>query len=92
MAAASVDGMAAVDQNLYSRQLGGLGQETMGKLILMDVLLVGLRGLGVEIAKNLILAGPRSVTIFDPTPTTIEDTGYNVRRERPRGAHWLPDS
>jgi ubiquitin-activating enzyme E1 len=30
----------------------------MGKLIKMKVAIVGLRGLGVEIAKNLILAGP----------------------------------
>ena len=36
----------------------------MGKLVKMDVLIVGLRGLGVEVAKNLCLAGPRSVTLF----------------------------
>jgi len=27
----------------------------------MNVVIVGMRGLGVEIAKNLILAGPKSV-------------------------------
>lgn len=43
----------------------------------MDVLIVGLRGLGVEIAKNLCLAGPRSVTLFDPEPTTPIDVGAN---------------
>jgi ubiquitin-activating enzyme E1 len=42
--------------------------ETMGKLIKMNVLIIGCRGLGVETAKNLILAGPASVTIYDPTP------------------------
>jgi ubiquitin-activating enzyme E1 len=41
--------------------------EVMGKLIKMNVLIVGARGLGVETAKNLILAGPASVTLFDPT-------------------------
>jgi len=30
----------------------------MGKLIKMKVLISGLRGVGVETAKNLILAGP----------------------------------
>jgi len=30
----------------------------MGKLAQMRVLIVGMRGLGVETAKNLILAGP----------------------------------
>ncbi len=47
-----------IDTNLYSRQIGTFGLETMGKLVKMKVLIVGMRGLGVEIAKNLILAGP----------------------------------
>jgi len=42
--------------------------ETMTKLIKLKVLIVGLRGLGVETAKNLILAGPKTVTLFDPHP------------------------
>lgn len=56
-----------IDTNLYSRQIGTFGLETMGKLIKMNVLIIGCRGLGVEIAKNLILAGPKSVQIYDPT-------------------------
>jgi ubiquitin-activating enzyme E1 len=51
--------------------------ETMGKLIKMNVLIVGLRGLGVETAKNLILAGPASVTLYDPTPVRINDLSSN---------------
>jgi ubiquitin-activating enzyme E1 len=51
--------------------------ETMGKLIKMKVLVVGLRGLGVECAKNLILAGPASVDIYDPTIVKINDMGTN---------------
>lgn len=47
-----------IDTNLYSRQIGTFGIETMGKLIKMKVLIIGCRGLGVETAKNLILAGP----------------------------------
>lgn len=31
----------------------------------MNVLIVGINGLGIEIAKNLILAGPGSVTLYD---------------------------
>jgi ubiquitin-activating enzyme E1 len=53
--------MDKIDTNLYSRQIGTFGLETMGKLIQMNVVIVGMRGLGVEIAKNLILAGPKSV-------------------------------
>lgn len=51
--------------------------ETMGKLIKMNVLIVGCRGVGVETAKNLILAGPASVTIFDQTLVSINDLGSN---------------
>ena len=44
-----------VDTNLYSRQIGTFGMETMGKLIKMKILIVGLRGLGVETAwENLL--------------------------------------
>jgi ubiquitin-activating enzyme E1 len=49
----------------------------MAKLIKMNVLIVGLRGLGVETAKNLILAGPKSVTLFDPTPVSWGDLSSN---------------
>ena len=62
-----------IDTDLYSRQIGGkigtFGIETMGKLIKMQVVIVGVRGLGVEVAKNLILAGPKSVSLFDPALT-----------------------
>lgn len=51
--------------------------EAMGKLVKMDVCLIGLRGLGVETAKNLILAGPRSVTLVDDTKTSMRDLGAN---------------
>lgn len=66
-----------IDTNLYSRQIGTFGLETMGKLIKMDVLIIGCRGLGVEIAKNLILAGPKSVQIYDPTQVSVADLGSN---------------
>jgi ubiquitin-activating enzyme E1 len=63
--------------NLYSRQIGTFGMETMSKLIQMKVAIVGLRGLGVEVAKNLILAGPKSVELYDPEITKISDLGAN---------------
>jgi ubiquitin-activating enzyme E1 len=66
-----------IDTNLYSRQIGTFGLETMGKLVQMRVLIVGLRGLGVECAKNLILAGPHSVDLHDPTTVAINDLGSN---------------
>ena len=70
-----------IDTNLYSRQIGTFGIETMGKLIKMNCCIVGLRGLGVEIAKNLILAGPKSVYLFDPEMTKVNDLGANFYTE-----------
>ena len=71
------DEIGEFDENLYSRQLGVLGKETMGKLIHMKVLLVGLRGVGIETAKNFILAGPRVVAIHDDEIVQIQDLGAN---------------
>ena len=63
--------------DLYSRQIGAYGIETMGRLVNMRVVLVGMQGVGVEIAKNLILAGPGSVVLCDDHPTEMKDIGAN---------------
>lgn len=47
----------------------------MKRMAASDVLIIGLSGLGVEIAKNVCLAGVKSVTLSDPTPTTLPDLG-----------------
>jgi ubiquitin-activating enzyme E1 len=67
---------AAAAEDL-SRMEGEYGARMIGKLKQMDVLIVGLKGLGVETAKNLILAGPHSVTLYDQQPTVVEDLGAN---------------
>eukprot|EP01100_Stratorugosa_tubuloviscum_P008145 TRINITY_DN3391_c1_g2_i1.p1 TRINITY_DN3391_c1_g2~~TRINITY_DN3391_c1_g2_i1.p1 ORF type:complete len:1034 (-),score=479.85 TRINITY_DN3391_c1_g2_i1:116-3217(-) len=54
-----------IDLGLYSRQLYVLGLETLVSLGKANVLISGLRGLGAEIAKNVILAGVKSVTVHD---------------------------
>ncbi|KAG6833805.1 hypothetical protein H0H87_011739 [Tephrocybe sp. NHM501043] len=64
---------AAIDEGLYSRQLYVLGHEAMKRMAASNVLIVGLQGLGVEIAKNIALAGVKSVTIFDPELVTVHD-------------------
>ena len=55
-----------------------------------SVLIVGLNGLGCEIgtndssvmtltpAKNVILAGVKSVTLYDPEPVTLTDLSTQV--------------
>jgi len=74
--------MSSLEENkdmmdLYSRQIGTFGVETMKKILTLDVLIIGVRGVGVEAAKDVILAGPRSVTLYDPTPVSISDFGAN---------------
>uniref|UniRef100_A0A8C9ZB94 E1 ubiquitin-activating enzyme n=1 Tax=Sander lucioperca TaxID=283035 RepID=A0A8C9ZB94_SANLU len=56
---------AEIDEGLYSRQLYVLGHEAMKRMQNSNVLISGMRGLGVEIAKNIILGGVRSVTVHD---------------------------
>lgn len=67
------NGNGDIDESLYSRQLYVLGHEAMKRMGSSNVLVVGLRGLGVEIAKNIALAGVKSLTLFDPKPARIED-------------------
>jgi len=69
--------MAEIDTDLYSRQIGTYGMETMGKLIQMKVLISGMRGVGAETAKNLIMAGPGHVTIHDNSLVQTADLGSN---------------
>jgi ubiquitin-activating enzyme E1 len=66
-----------MDENLYSRQIAAIGAETQKKLIKKRVFLQGLRGLGVEIAKNIIMAGPGKVDLCDPETVRPRDLGSN---------------
>ena len=45
-----------IDESLYSRQLYVLGHEAMKRMGSSHILVVGMKGLGVEIAKNIALA------------------------------------
>ncbi|XP_003746538.1 ubiquitin-like modifier-activating enzyme 1 [Galendromus occidentalis] len=62
-----------IDESLYSRQLYVLGHEAMRRMQSSDVLISGLGGLGVEIAKNVILGGVKSVTLHDTKPVSNLD-------------------
>ena len=68
-----VVGNTEIDESLYSRQLYVLGHEAMKRMGASNVLIVGLKGLGVEIAKNIALAGVKSLTLYDPAPAAIAD-------------------
>lgn len=62
-----------IDEGLYSRQLYVLGHDAMRRMANSDILISGLGGLGVEIAKNVILGGVKSVTLHDNVACTIGD-------------------
>lgn len=93
--AMEVDSAAPIDEALYSRQLYVLGHEAMRRMAASTVLIVGLKGLGVEIAKNVILGGVKSVTLADDAPVVsvqalpcppTQDRGASSRRDRHRPA------
>lgn len=62
-----------IDEGLYSRQLYVLGHDAMRRMARSDVLISGLGGLGVEIAKNVILGGVKSVTLHDKALCSLAD-------------------
>lgn len=66
-----------IDEGLYSRQIYVLGVDAMKKLASSSVLISGMGGLGVEIAKNVILAGAKSVTIHDTRVCQVSDLASN---------------
>ncbi|KAG8377063.1 hypothetical protein BUALT_Bualt09G0129100 [Buddleja alternifolia] len=62
-----------IDEDLHSRQLAVYGRETMRRLFASNILVSGMQGLGAEIAKNLILAGVKSVTLHDEGTVELWD-------------------
>nr|CAH8875316.1 unnamed protein product [Trichobilharzia regenti] len=64
-----------IDDSLYSRQRCVLGDNAMQKMSKSRVFLLGLGGVGIEIAKNLILAGIGEIVIQDYSFCTQEDLG-----------------
>ncbi|XP_053317677.1 ubiquitin-like modifier-activating enzyme 6 [Spea bombifrons] len=72
-----------IDDGLYSRQRYVLGDTAMQKMAQSHVFLSGMGGLGVEIAKNIVLAGIKALTIHDTRKCEIWDLGTNffIREE-----------
>ena len=66
-----------IDHDKYSRQIRTYGIEITKKLSKLKILIIGLRGFGAEIAKNLILSNPSQISIFDEEICKINDLGSN---------------
>ena len=56
-----------------------LGHDAMRQMATSDILISGLKGLGIEIAKNVTLGGVKSVTIHDTEKCGISDLSSQVR-------------
>lgn len=54
-----------------------LGREGQRRLQTSRVLVWGLSGTGVEVAKNVALAGVSEIVLYDPTPSTMADLATN---------------
>lgn len=55
-----------------------LGHDAMRKMAASSILICGLGGLGVEIAKDIILGGVKSVTLQDTKTTSWQDLSSQV--------------
>jgi ubiquitin-activating enzyme E1 len=77
MAARISEEVASTEADRYSRQMAALGVDTMRNLMGLTVLVVGVKGVGVETAKDLCLSGPKGVTVWDDDVATIADLGTN---------------
>ncbi|XP_061473709.1 ubiquitin-like modifier-activating enzyme 7 isoform X2 [Rhineura floridana] len=69
----ALESLPEINKELYSRQLYVLGYEAMQKMATTAVLVSGMKGLGVEIAKNIVLAGVKSVTVHDQNDAQWSD-------------------
>ncbi|XP_056620509.1 ubiquitin-like modifier-activating enzyme 6 isoform X1 [Triplophysa dalaica] len=72
-----------IDDSLYSRQRYVLGDSAMQQMAQSAVFLSGMGAVGVEIAKNIVLAGVKAVTLHDCKRCEVSDLGTNffIREE-----------
>ena len=73
--AATRQAMDADEIGLYDRQIRLWGMQAQELIRNANVLLIGMKALGNEIAKNLVLAGIGGITIMDHQAVVEEDLG-----------------
>lgn len=88
-------GAEDMESERITRMAAAFTGDTIAKMKNINALIVGCRGTGVETAKNLILSNVGSVTVWDPTPATIQDRGANFYLSdadvgKPRATQCLP--
>ncbi|KAF4123176.1 ubiquitin-like 1-activating enzyme E1 A [Geosmithia morbida] len=73
--AANGGGISADDLALYDRQIRLWGVAAQAKIQSANILLITIKALASEVAKNLVLAGVGSITILDDSAVTEADVG-----------------
>jgi len=71
--ASDAEELSADEIALYDRQLRLWGMEAQNRMRRAKILLITVKSLGNEIAKNLVLAGIGSLMVLDPDTVTEED-------------------
>lgn len=66
-----------IDKSLYSRQLYTIGTDAMNDLKNTSVLISGMSGLGVGIARDIIMFGVKSVTLHDTGIIKLKELASN---------------
>jgi molybdopterin/thiamine biosynthesis adenylyltransferase len=57
----------------WSRYIGAMGLEAVAKQASASIFLSGANALGIEIAKNIVLAGCKKFTLHDTKVTSFAD-------------------
>ncbi len=65
------------EAQLYDRQIRLWGLDAQKRLRAARILVAGIGGLGCEVAKNLVLAGVKSIKLIDHQMLAEEDGEYN---------------
>lgn len=62
---------------LYSREIRTLGETTVNKFSKLKIIVYGMRGVGIELVKNIIISGPSLITLYDKNLCSLQDLGSN---------------
>jgi len=68
-----MENITEAEAELYDRQIRLWGLDAQRRLRAATVLLIGMKGLGAEVAKNIILCGVKSITLMDNGLINAED-------------------
>ncbi|CAI8006135.1 SUMO-activating enzyme subunit 1 [Geodia barretti] len=71
----TMEGLSADEAEQYDRQIRLWGLEAQKRLRTSSVLVVGAKGLGAELCKNIVLAGVKSLTLLDHALVSPSDLG-----------------